>query len=105
MTDKDKLILLELKRRLCEVVEVLDLRLYGSRARGDAGEDSDMDVFLSVPSLDDDLEDRLREVSWEVGFDHGVLISMMIFTRHEMEDTPLRSSQLVLNVKEEGIKI
>ena len=105
MTAKDQQILKELKRRMSEVVEVLDLRLYGSRGRGDADEDSDMDVFVVVPELDKDLKHRLQEISWDLGIDSGILISMIVVTRDEVENTALRSSQLVLNVREEGIKI
>jgi predicted nucleotidyltransferase len=36
----------ELKTRIAQVAELIDFRVYGSRARGDDDEYSDMDVFV-----------------------------------------------------------
>jgi len=46
----------KLKNRLSEVINILDFKIFGSRARGDAGEFSDMDVFVEVESLDKELK-------------------------------------------------
>ena len=48
MKPKDYEIAKELKDRLTNVVPLIDLRVFGSRARGDADEYSDMDVWLDV---------------------------------------------------------
>ncbi|MBI5101766.1 MAG: nucleotidyltransferase domain-containing protein [Nitrospirae bacterium] len=36
----------ELKQRLSQVVALVDFKVYGSRAKGSAAEDSDMDIFM-----------------------------------------------------------
>jgi predicted nucleotidyltransferase len=46
MTPHDYKIARELKKRLAEAVELLDFKVYGSRARGDDDEFSDLDVFI-----------------------------------------------------------
>ncbi|MBI5181212.1 MAG: nucleotidyltransferase domain-containing protein, partial [Nitrospirae bacterium] len=46
MKQKDYEIAKELKKRLSEVVNLIDFRIFGSRARGEADEYSDMDVFI-----------------------------------------------------------
>jgi predicted nucleotidyltransferase len=95
----------ELKRRLSEVVQLVDFRIFGSRARGNADEYSDMDVFIEVDTLDRDTKEKIREITWEVGFKHMIVISPLIFTRYEIEDSPLRSSPIVRNIVEEGVMI
>lgn len=40
----DRVIAREFQRRLAAVAPVLDLRVFGSRARGEATPDSDLDV-------------------------------------------------------------
>jgi len=60
MTDRDKKIAEELKAKLSGVVQLLDFRVFGSRARGDADEYSDMDVFIEVETLDRETRAKYR---------------------------------------------
>ncbi|MBA4422616.1 MAG: nucleotidyltransferase domain-containing protein [Syntrophus sp. (in: bacteria)] len=105
MLVKDKQIAEELKRRLSPIVKLVDFRVFGSRAKGDADEYSDLDIFLEVELLNKALKDRILEIVWEVGFENNIKISALIFTRSEIEDSPLRSSPIVRSVATEGIRI
>jgi predicted nucleotidyltransferase len=105
MNEHDRRIALELKQRLSQVTPLLDLRVFGSRARGDADEYSDMDVFVEIEYLTKDLKEKISEVTWEVGFKNEVVISTLIFTRDELENTPLRSSPIVQVINEEGVTV
>jgi predicted nucleotidyltransferase len=105
MRPQDRLIAEELKERLSTAVKLVDFRVFGSRARGDADEYSDMDVFLEVESLDREVKKRVQEIVWEVGFENYMVISALIFTRGEMENSPLRASSIVKSIAEEGIRI
>ncbi|KAF0118100.1 MAG: DNA polymerase beta domain-containing protein region [bacterium] len=105
MIENDKRIAEELKKRLSEVVQIVDVKVFGSRARGDADEFSDLDIFLEVESLDRRLKELIFDTVWEVGFENHLVISPLIFTRDEIENTPLRSSPIVKNIAEEGIGI
>ncbi len=86
-------------------VPPLDLRVFGSRARGDSDKFSDLDVFILVERIDEGLKQEIRDIVWDLGFENFMLISALIFTKHEIEDTPLRSSQIVHNIQEEGVRI
>jgi predicted nucleotidyltransferase len=105
MKDKDRGVALELKNRLAGLVQLVDFCVFGSRARGDAMDDSDMDVFIEVENLDKDLKERVQDAAWEVGFENFMVISPLIFTRDELENSPLRSSPIVRVIKEEGLQI
>ena len=105
MLKRDLQIAGELKRRLSFTVDLLDFRVFGSRARGDADEYSDMDVFLEVETLDKKLKERIQDIVWEVGFEHYLVISPLIFTRDEIENSPLRSSPIVVTITTEGVRV
>jgi uncharacterized protein len=105
MRERDLIIARELKRRLSALAQLLDFSVFGSRARGDAQEGSDMDVFVEVETLDKDLKDRIQDIAWEVGFENSLVISPLIFTRDELENSPLRSSPIVKAITQEGLRI
>ena len=105
MNPKDRRIATELKERLSKVVPLVDLIVFGSRARGDQDEYSDMDVFIEVDTIDRELKEVIHDIVWEVGFDNFMVISPLIFRRDEIENSPLRSSQIVNNIFEGGVRI
>jgi predicted nucleotidyltransferase len=105
MTEKDLRIARDLKRKLSQVVQLLDIRVFGSRARGGADEYSDMDVFLKIERIDPEMKEKIDEVIWEVGFENFLVISPLIFTRDEIENTPLRASPIVKNIMLEGVPL
>jgi predicted nucleotidyltransferase len=105
MTANDRKIALELKQRLARQAELVDFRVFGSRARGDAAEASDMDVFVEVESLTPEVRERIHEVTWEVGFKNYMVISPLVVSRYEVEKTPLRSSPIIRNITREGVAV
>ncbi len=82
------------------------LILFGSRARGDAGSSSDVDV---VVVLDDSAKeedfDYVSDSAWEAGFKYGIVIVPVVFTRSEWENSPERYSLLVQAVEAEGVSL
>jgi len=104
MNPRDVSIAREYKRRLAEAVELIDFKVYGSKARGDEDEFSDLDVFIEVASLDRKARDLIYEIAWEVGLENLVVIAPLVFTEDEIENSPLRASPILININEEGIR-
>jgi len=105
MKPRDYEIARKLKTRLSEIAAIVDFKVFGSMARGEDDEFSDMDVFVEVECLDKELEKKIYHAAWEMGLEYLVFISPLIFTRHEVEDSPLRISPIVKNIAEEGISV
>lgn len=106
MLDRDLRVARKLKDRLSSVVSLIDFKVFGSRARGDADEYSDLDVFIEVETLDKELKDKISDIAWEVGFYNDCIhISPLIFTRYEFEESPLRISSIVKVITEEGVRV
>jgi len=95
----------ELKARIALVAELIDFRVYGSKARGDADEFSDMDIFIEVLSMDKKIKEDIADISWEVGLKNLLVISPLVFSKDEIENTPLRVSPIVKNIYDQGIRI
>jgi len=105
MNARDHRIALELKRRLADAVEMIDFKVYGSKAQGDDDEFSDLDVFIEVATLDRKTRDLISEIAWEIGLANLIVISPLVFSVDETENSPLRVSSILLNIKEEGIRV
>ena len=105
MNPKDYMVAKELKEQLSDVTSLVDIIVFGSRARGDQDEYSDLDISIIVPSLSTELKERIYEIVWQVGFDNYMVISPIVFTKYEIANSPLRSAPIVKNILEEGIRI
>ncbi len=103
LTQTDRRVAREFRRRLIAVMPLVDLRVYGSRARGDAAPDSDLDVFIEVEDVTAELRRRISEIAWEVGFDADRVISTVVTTREQLEHGAMGANPLILNIEREGI--
>jgi uncharacterized protein len=95
----------ELRDKLSKAMPIMDMRVYGSCARGDNSEDSDMDVFIEIETLTKTVKEVIREITWEVGLENEAVISPLIFSKEELENSPLRSAPIIENIMREGIKV
>jgi predicted nucleotidyltransferase len=100
----DRRIAREFRRRLAAVVPVLDMRVFGSRARGDAVPDSDLDVFIEVEEFTPEVRRLISEIAWEVGFEMDRVISTVVATRDQLEHGAMGANPLVLQVEREGVR-
>ncbi len=102
----EKAVRAKFKSLLLERVRLNNLILFGSRARGDAGPYSDMDVvvILDDASCEKDF-DIVSDCAWEAGFEYGIVIIPLIFTSEEWENSPERYSLLAQAVKTEGVPL
>jgi len=79
--------------------------LYGSRARGDAREDSDWDVLAIVDKPRLSLKDRgdIQYPIWDKGLSIGEEINVFSYTKRQWEQAP--PSLFKYNVLKEGIQL
>ncbi|RPJ16461.1 MAG: nucleotidyltransferase domain-containing protein [Desulfobacteraceae bacterium] len=95
----------ELKNRVSKLTPLIDFRLFGSRARGDADEYSDMDIFMEFETIDRELRNTIKNAAWEMTLESGIVVTTLLFSRHEIENSPLRSSPIVRVIMEEGVPV
>jgi len=105
MAPRDRQIALEFKQRVAGLLPILQLRVFGSRARGDATAGSDLDVFLVVDHIDADLRENISEVAWEVGFENDVVLSTFVVTVEQLERGPIGVSPIVRQIEKEGVRL
>jgi predicted nucleotidyltransferase len=84
--------------RLCRMV------LYGSYARGEAQDTSDVDVLLVLREVSDPLAERakLSDVLCNLGLTYDKVLSVIAV---DERDFLIRQSPLLLNVRREGVTL
>jgi len=106
MNNIEKIVIDKFKTLLSEHIGLHTLTLFGSRARGDADPDSDLDVLVILDSQPTDNERELiSDYAWEAGFEYGIIVVPIVFARREWEEGPERHSLLNLAVQADGITI
>jgi predicted nucleotidyltransferase len=110
MEDSEKRIgeaLAQLKNRLQELLKdsLVRLVLFGSRARGDYEEFSDVDVALIVRGLTRELKDRiLREVA-DIELEHCQPLSVLVLSEEEFNRLRERERRIARDILEEGVPL
>lgn len=109
MREKDRNIVLDLKKRLPEVLlnHVKKMIIYGSRARGEGTDDSDIDLLVLVDDKTPDIEKALDDIAYSVMWDYDFkpIISLKVFAEPRFRIAVEKGLSFYRHVEKEGISI
>ena len=93
--------LAEVVRRLIAVYDPGRVYLFGSRARGEAGLDSDYDLLLVVPDTAPP-ERRRSRLTHETLWGTGIAAAVLVWTRERFDSRLILKTSLPATVLREG---
>lgn len=107
LTVKEKRIVEAFKKRVEERYpgELVRVTLFGSKARGDAGKESDIDLLVVIRSEDWKLGDRIRELGYLLELEHGLILSIQVMSEQHLKQLKAIHSQFLEEVEREGIVV
>lgn len=79
--------------------------LYGSRARGDFQDDSDIDLLLVVRGGTSTIRKEIATFTHDFSLEEDVLLQTLILSEEEWENPSFKSFLLVEKIKREGIPL
>lgn len=93
------------EKLLANKVPLEEIKVFGSRARGDFSTESDLDVCLILRETSPEIEAIISNLAWEVGFERQVIITTVEYTLETLNNSPLRESPFVRAINQEGITL
>ena len=106
---RDKAIVLELKRKIPQAIlsHLKKLIVFGSRLKGSASEDSDLDVIAIVDDKNFVIEKELDDIAYQVMWDHDFkpVISLKVFGEAQFYHAVQKGFSFYRHVDMEGIVV
>jgi predicted nucleotidyltransferase len=103
LSKKETMIFDELASRVCLQLPAARIWAFGSRARGDATGEIDLDICVVVQRLTDESEIAVMDAARQIGSDHDVIITTVVYSQEEFASIPRSESGLIHYILYYGI--
>ena len=94
---------IRLRKELGE--QVVEIKLFGSKARGDSHQESDMDILVVLRSDSEENKDKIFDIVQDILLEYEVLLSPIIFDKQEYDSLNSIPTIFMQNIKFEGVRI
>lgn len=107
LTLKEKKVIEEFKQRVKDKFtdEIVKIIVFGSKARGNAEENSDIDILVITSSDDWQKGDEIREIGYELDEYIDYRLSIQVISKSHINYLKSNDFQFIKNIESEGIVI
>ena len=107
LTKKQKVVILSYLKILRKKYQdkILQVVLFGSAARGEADEESDIDILVVLKNGNNKLKDEISMASFEPILDNNVILSPIVMDRRTFEWHKRYKDPLYNSIKRDGIDL
>mgnify|MGYP000421492497 CR=1 FL=1 len=106
LKENEKKALLELKKRLLGRFPDAKIILYGSKARGDFDEESDIDILIILKNkVDDSLREDIFSMSFKIELKYDVIFGILVEPEDFWNSPLAKAMPIHWNIDREGIAV
>lgn len=107
LTSQEKTFLKQFKTKLEKTLgeQFVEMRLFGSKARGDDHPDSDIDVLVIVSSDDWHIRDKVYDIATDMLLQMDVCISPKVISKNKFDQLRREGTSFIHNVSKDAITI
>lgn len=93
--------------RDCFPEAVSEIILFGSRARGEGGSHSDIDLLIVLNRADQRLKREVLDLAWETmsAYDFKAFLSPIVFFKEQYDQYRRWNSSFLENVFQDGVRL
>jgi len=84
--------------------QIMNIRLFGSKVRGDFEKDSDIDIFILV-GIKGDIGDKISDIAAEYFLEYNVPLAPVVYSLFEYERNKELGSFFFEKVEKEGVAL
>lgn len=85
--------------------EIIEVRLFGSKVRGDFDSESDIDILIVTKTDESDTENYIFETLVDYKIETQLYLAPIIYKIEDYEYSRSKGSPFIKNVENEGIRI
>lgn len=93
----------QLEQEIADVVH--GMILFGSRARGEGNEDSDVDVLVLLNEEDHTTKIKIWDIAYRVFAETDILISPLVMSADQFETLLTHERLIAITIKKEGVEL
>lgn len=105
LKENEEMAIRSLKEALSRRFNLIELRIFGSKVRGEDTSESDIDVMIELDECSPDIKSKIYDIVFEINLENDTFISTTIFSKKEIEDGPLSESPIYKTILREGAHI
>lgn len=107
LAEKDQRAILEFTQEIRHIFgkRIKMIKLFGSKARGEAEEFSDIDIFVLIDRLDQQDRKIIGDISFKLDLKYDVVLSPIIYSEDEYNDPKYQVTPFLQTVEKEGISV
>lgn len=106
LKDNEKKALLELKKILFKSFSVSGIILYGSKARGDFDEESDIDILIILNNkVDDNIREKIFSMSFKIEIKYDVIFGILVESEDFWNSPIAEAMPIHSNISREGVLV
>jgi len=84
---------------------LLILKLFGSKVRGDFSDESDIDILLVVKEITSKLRDKIFDLLLDIDLEYDPRISLLILSEYEYQRNAEMGSPFIAGIERDGVSI
>lgn len=102
MDTKDKIVTItrEFKKAVEQKYTIIEMKLFGSSARGDFSKSSDIDIMIRLPKVNRTIEEDIFDMAYDLELKYECLIDVIVLAQNTNDNIPIYK-----NILKEGIPL
>ena len=84
--------------------KLMAISVFGSVARGEADEESDVDVLVRIESPSFEERRKAAHLAWQVGFEHHLVLSPLVLSESQWAELVHRERLIVDEIDRDGVE-
>ena len=84
---------------------VVSIKLFGSKARGDSEPDSDIDIYILLREISPDIREHIFDITFNINLKYDLYISPRVIGLETYKNPIFRVTPFIQSIEQEGIPI